>query len=215
MSHVEKLAQVLVPVLHGNVDDQRADAHVTQIKQVIEDLLSSPSLLIKPTQRIAKIKKADEFISMDHHIKAATSFFSTFHEFQEDTCAVVFGQKQQGKSQFLFFLAKLLIALGEGVVYLDQTIAPPIGKRLAVIDKDCCLNLWQPSLETFLTANGGQAVIDTLRAFRGDPNDFSNFDTSLHAFCKEEELRVWMIVDEATSDELQNFPITWPKEQYL
>ncbi|KAG9399991.1 hypothetical protein AC1031_010911 [Aphanomyces cochlioides] len=152
---------------------------------------------------------------MDHHIKAATSFFSTLHEFRKRKCAVVFGQKQQGKSQFLYFLAKLLIALGEGVVYLDQTIAPPIGKHVAVIDKDCCLHLWQPSLETFLTANGGQAVIDTLRAFRGDPNDFSNFDTSLYAFCKEEELRVWMIVDEATSDRLQNFPITWPEEQYL
>ncbi|KAG9400044.1 hypothetical protein AC1031_010962 [Aphanomyces cochlioides] len=191
---VLKLAQVLVPVLHGNIDDQPPDAHVTQIKQVIEDLLASPSLLIKPTQRIDEFENADEFINMDYHIKAATSFFSTLHEFRKRKCAIVFGQKQQGKSQFLYFLAKLLIALGEGVVYLDQTIAPPIGKRLAVIDKDCCLNLWQPSLETFLKANGGQAVLVALELFRkvgdygvefGDPEQFKMFYTILRVFCKQ------------------------------
>ncbi|CAK4072485.1 unnamed protein product [Aphanomyces euteiches] len=172
MRQVEKLAKALVPVLHGNVDKESADAHATHIKQVIQDLLASPSLLIKPTQRIAKIKKAEEVLSMDHHIKAATSFFATFHEFQEDTCVSL-------------LLAKLLIALGEGVVYLDETIPPRIGKRLAVIDKDCCLNLWQPSLGTFLKANnGGQTVMNVLRAFRGDPKDSSNFDTLLQETAK-------------------------------
>ncbi|CAK4723230.1 unnamed protein product, partial [Aphanomyces euteiches] len=227
MSQVEELAKALVPVLHGNVHKESADAHATHIKQVIQDLIASPSLLIKPTQRIAKIKKAEEVLSMDHHIKAATSFFSTFHEFQEDTCGIVFGQKQQGKSQFLFFLAKLLIALREGVVYLDQTIAPGKGDIAAqVIDPNCCLFVWKSKFEDYLAQHASPSsketqlhdtIVEALAQYPqdGHPDTFRTFRSNLHQLCLLRKLRVWMIVDDATSDALQNFPIVWPKEQYL
>ncbi|KAH9119206.1 hypothetical protein AeMF1_007987 [Aphanomyces euteiches] len=164
---------------------------------------------------------------MDHHIKAATSFFSTFHEFQEDTCGIVFGQKQQGKSQFLFFLAKLLIALREGVVYLDQTIAPGKGDIAAqVIDPNCCLFVWKSKFEEYLAQHASPSsketqlhdtIVEALAQYSqdGHPDTFRTFRSNLHQLCLLRKLRVWMIVDDATSDALQNFPIVWPKEQYL
>ncbi|CAK4072486.1 unnamed protein product [Aphanomyces euteiches] len=214
MRQVEKLAKALVPVLHGNVDKESADAHATHIKQVIQDLLASPSLLIKPTQRIAKIKKAEEVLSMDHHIKAATSFFATFHEFQEDTCVSL-------------LLAKLLIALGEGVVYLDQTIAPGKGDIAAeVIDPNCCLYVWKSKFENYLAQHASPSsketqlhdtIVEALAQYSqdGHPDTFRTFRSNLHQLCLLRKLRVWMLVDDATSDALQNFPIVWPKEQYL
>ncbi|KAF0717947.1 hypothetical protein As57867_001994, partial [Aphanomyces stellatus] len=136
------------------------------------------------------------------------------------TCAVVFGYKQQGKSQFLYFLAKLLIELGEGVVYLDQTIAPKRGKVVAKVDPkihpNCCLALWQSNLEAYLLNHDGVSsdsysvklrttVLDALKKFShdGKPESFSDFCFQLEDLCQFRKLRVWMIVDEATSDDLE------------
>jgi hypothetical protein len=37
---------------------------------------------------------------------------------------VVYGQEAQGKTQFLFFIFKLLQAMGERVIFLYQTVVP-------------------------------------------------------------------------------------------
>ncbi|KAF0704884.1 Aste57867_7224 [Aphanomyces stellatus] len=224
MSLVQKLAQALERVLKYGDEDR--------IKEVIDKLLSSPSDLIKPTQRIAELENAAGVISMDHHITATTAFFDNFHKFEKRPCAVVFGYKQQGKSQFLYFLAKLLIELGEGVVYLDQSIAPERGKAVAEVDPkispNCCLAVWKSNLETYLLKNADVSsdsysvdlrttALVGLQKFSldGKPESFSDFCFLFEKLCKFRNLRVWMIVDEATSDELQAFPITWPEEQKL
>ncbi|KAF0709601.1 Aste57867_5826 [Aphanomyces stellatus] len=150
-------------------------------------------------------------MSMDHQVAAATSFFTTFRSFGRDTCAVVFGHNQQGKTQLLYFAAKLLIGLGEGVVYLDQSIAPVEGMGAAtVIDEDCCINLWQPALETFLTRQGGkyQQVIDALRAFGGTSNSDSSRDQLGNP-------RDFMVLNGELHHKSTKFPVSWPEEQNL
>ncbi|KAF0692806.1 Aste57867_16147 [Aphanomyces stellatus] len=133
----------------------------------------------KPTQRIAELENAAGVISMDHHITAATAFFDNFPKFEKRPCAVVFGYKQQGKSQFL----------------------------CCVPGSDHCAFGGDPN------SFDPNSVLQDTRL--GNPRDFMVFNKILSTFCDAMELRVWMIVDEATSDELQAFPITWPEEQNL
>jgi hypothetical protein len=65
--------------------------------------------------------------NFEHHVASA---FTLFHSFDlEETTAVVYGHKHQGKSQFLFFLVQLLQELGEVVIYLDKSILPTIRNR--------------------------------------------------------------------------------------
>ncbi len=56
-----------------------------------------------------------------HHVQSASRLF----EFLKDQgSCVVYGHKAQGKTQFLFFVFKLLQAMGEKVLFLDKTIMP-------------------------------------------------------------------------------------------
>jgi hypothetical protein len=91
-----------------------------KIREIIHQLLQDPSKLVLRTTRIKKLP-----FNIEHQLVAATSFFRTYHTFGKETRAVVFGHKQQGKTQFLFFPTKLLQALGEGVVYLGMDVAVP------------------------------------------------------------------------------------------
>ncbi|KAF0699467.1 Aste57867_9974 [Aphanomyces stellatus] len=229
MSQEEILAQALMRVLkHTHDDGQDVNDRAIHIKQVIENLLLGPSLLVKPTQRVAALENIDAVTSMDQHIKNAASFFIKFVTFGKRTCAVVFGLKHQGKSQFLLFLAKLLIALGEGIVYLDQTIAPGSGDAVAAIDPasspNCCLAVWKSNLRAYLLKHAGSSlrsmemrstVLRALDEFSkdGKPESFRTFRFNLQQLCQSSQLRIWMIVDDATSETLQNFPILWPEEQ--
>jgi polynucleotide 5'-kinase involved in rRNA processing len=117
---VETLAKAVLPVLKG-----RDDLNEAKVGEIIKALLETPKDLIMDSDRVLTMK--DEMsaealalvFNMEHHIVAATSFFNKYCGFKRNTRAVVFGHKNQGKTQFLFFLTKLLQALGEGVVYLD------------------------------------------------------------------------------------------------
>jgi hypothetical protein len=60
-----------------------------------------------------------------HSVRCATDFFRNYGA-GSNTLSVIFGHKNQGKTQFLYFLAQLLIGLGEGVIfliYIDKSAA--------------------------------------------------------------------------------------------
>jgi hypothetical protein len=60
--------------------------------------------------------------------------------------SVVFGHKNQGKSQFLFFLAQLLKELIENVLYLDKSILPEENSDfLDSEDGNFCAKYWNLS----------------------------------------------------------------------
>jgi len=53
-----------------------------------------------------------------HHIQSACHLFEFLKN--QGSC-LVYGHKVQGKTQFLFFVFKLLQAMGEKVLFLDKT----------------------------------------------------------------------------------------------
>ena len=211
VDHVDELAMELAMVL------QRPDIDTT--KEIINHLLQDPSKLVLRTTRLKKLPldKLHLFFNVEHHIEAATSFFKKYRTFGEDTRAVVFGHKNQGKTQFLYFLAKLLQALGEGVVYLDKSIVPGENEKLTDVEDDgCCLHKWQQELLVFLGQNeGAEKVKSALEQFaaEGRRESFGEFHTALRSCVRRHKLRVWMIVDEAATEEIGSFPIVLPKEQ--
>jgi hypothetical protein len=60
-----------------------------------------------------------------HHIDSASRLFNFIKDY--DSC-VVYGHKCQGKTQFLFFVFKLLQAVGEKVLFLDRTALPDLSQ---------------------------------------------------------------------------------------
>jgi hypothetical protein len=156
-----------------------------------------------------------------HHLTAATEFFKTFAGFGRHTRAVIFGHKNQGKTQFLFFLTKLLQALGEGVVYLDPDVSLEKGKFKEDDDAEEVennLTIWRGQLETFLDKQTDHDTVkevkEKLDEFAKNANsiNFKGFRKVLSKFVKKESVRVWLIVDE-TAKYHDMFDIPWPTGQ--
>ena len=113
---------------------------------------------VKPTKRITSLhtllRKGSVYdtFDLDHHVNAAKGLFKKFFLDAADV-SVLFGHKNQGKSQFLFFLFRLLQELGEYVVYLDKTIVPAeIENGTYVMDSedpDYCVKYWMKSFLKF------------------------------------------------------------------
>jgi hypothetical protein len=210
-AHVGELTEELSQVL------QRTDTD--KIKEIIYQLLQDPSKIVLRTTRVEELPfdKVGTFFNVEHHVLAATSFFRTYQTFGAKTRAVVFGHKQQGKTQFLYFVTKLLQALGEGVVYLDKSIAPAERMEVAKVKrKTCCLHEWQKELVAFLGQKQcAETVNKALAQFADDgkPGSFRDFFVVLEDFTENTEARVWMIVDEAATEEISSFPIVLPKDQ--
>jgi hypothetical protein len=213
------LAASLVPVLGK---DEAA------IEAKIKKLVADTKPLIKNTSRIANDESGIDALvasfDVEHQIQTATAFFQHFHH-----RAVIFGHKFQGKTQFLFFLAKLLQELGEGVLFLDPSIAPPDNfDETKVEDQFCCLHEWKTQLNEFLNkhAEHHQEAVDkatkALEEFAkgGQPKCFAAFWTALEKFKGATGARIWMLIDEAPNDAFvpvakggRGFPVVLPEEQ--
>ena len=108
-----------------------------------------------------------------HHIDSASRLFNFI---KGRRSCVVYGHKCQGKTQFLFFVFKLLQAMGEKVLFLDRTVLPSDFNNLVSINKDSfCGHLWR---DTFCQLNG--EVKDTLEQFFLDALPHSSENFSLH-----------------------------------
>jgi hypothetical protein len=219
---VDNLARAISQILSNRTE--------LSISTAIAELIANPAELVKPTTRVnAIVKKVNEgkfenIFNIHHHMVAATNFFDIFSHFDE-TRAVIFGHKNQGKTQFLFFLVKLLQALGEGVVYLDLDISPPAEIGAAVTAEWLHeesenavenLNVWGKQFTAFLQNKGEEAtdVQTKLEAFSNSPTPmaFKLFIKTLTTFTKDNGGRVWMMADEAAKYDTR-FRIPWPQEQ--
>eukprot|EP00475_Leptophrys_vorax_P016989 TRINITY_DN2349_c0_g1_i4.p1 TRINITY_DN2349_c0_g1~~TRINITY_DN2349_c0_g1_i4.p1 ORF type:complete len:645 (+),score=153.34 TRINITY_DN2349_c0_g1_i4:80-2014(+) len=171
---------------------------------------------IYPSERVEKMmEKLNEaqlysVFNSQHHLQSSALLF-TFLASMRKKVSVVYGHKAQGKTQFLFFLFKLLQAMGEKVLFLDKSIMP--SKRSGKIDvtnSKFCGHLWR---DDFLRI--GVSVKDTLDLlFRdADPKSFGEFLDSLVFSTRQTGTRIWIIVDEVVL--FENFPIDLPEEQDL
>ena len=145
-----------------------------------------------------------ETFNFEHHKDAAGRLLS---QFLFDNVAVVYGHKAQGKSQFLFFMFRLLQELGETVVYLDSSILPD--DELCDIGMEV-VDTWKENL--LLKFSDSHEVSIALKNLIKQPSkhSFGQFLGNLKKFSSSGN-RVWVIVDEVV--QFSNFPITLPEEQ--
>lgn len=181
----------------------------------VQDLLDQRQW-IYPSERVEHMMEKlneEEIYSVfnsQHHLQSSTQLFQQLAS-RRKKVSVVYGHKAHGKTQFLFFLFKLLQAMGQKVLFLDKTIMP--SKRSGKIDinnsKFCGL-FWKAAISNI--EDSVNSALDVL--FRdADPRSFGEFLDSLVVFTRKTGKRIWIIVDEVVL--FENFPIDLPEEQDL
>ena len=122
---------------------------------------------------------------------------------------MVYGHKSLGKTQFLFFVFRLLQAVGEKVLFLDRTLLPLKGDGKVDIDSETfCGHFWRDSfteMEGEITTSLDAFYIDTL------PKSFGIFLSTLRRYIRNKKTNIWIIIDEVVL--FENFPIDLPREQ--
>ena len=147
--------------------------------------------------------------SAEHHISSAAGLFEFLNGRR---CAVVYGHKVQGKTQFLFFVFKLLQAMGEKVLYLDRTILPAESNKIEIDSDMFCGNFWKDSLQIEGSAK------TALNKFYADARlkSFQDFFFQLRKYARgtqspqSSKTRIWIIIDDVVL--FENL-ITLPEEQ--
>jgi len=173
---------------------------------------------IYPSQRVKDLKKKmseDQLYSVfnyNHHLNSSALLFEFLNKTGKESC-VVYGHKAQGKTQFLYFVFKLLQAMGEKVLFLDRTLLPiEFDGTVNIKSKKFCGHLWR---DTFLQMEG--EVKTCLDQFYHDalPSSFGKFLKVLLELSQPSitVTRVWIIVDEVVL--FDKFPIKFPEEQDL
>jgi len=159
---------------------------------------------------LEKLKKEELYsvFNSKHHIDSTSRLFNFI---KDKKACVVYGHKSQGKTQFLFFVFKLLHALKEKVLFLDRTMLPlEFNNKIAVKSTQFCGNLWQ---NDFIEM--GLDVKETLDIFyqNSTPQSFGEFLFALFEHTQTSKASVWILVDEVVL--FEKFPIRLPEEQDL
>ena len=156
-----------------------------------------------------------------HHVTSATLLFEFL---KSRRCAVVYGHKAVGKTQLLFFVFKLLQAMGEKVMFLDRTILPAESNKIEIDSDMFCGNQWKDSFQI------EGPVKTALNKFLEDAHlkSFQDFFFELRKYARSTQstgttqstrnsqspqsskTRVWVIVDEVV---LFKNVIKLPEEQ--
>ena len=188
------------------------------MEEQLKDLLVNHSdELIKPTKRLIdelpehlrNVKQI--FFNFQHDIDSAIGFFQSFHGKQ----SVIFGHKNQGKSQFLYFLARILQEVGEFVFFCDAFCFKQ--KNMILYDSQSCLNpescsvakklkeaidsFEYPEKFTESVSDPFEKLLNSNQENR--PKMMKKFLSTLSHL--SEFQRVWVFIDEATSFALPDY----------
>lgn len=189
-----------------NSDDDKS----IQVK--IQELLDEKKWIYHSQGVVNLLKKLDEnqlysVFDSQHHIKSAIQLFQFLKD--RDSC-VLYGHKPQGKSQFLFFVFKLLCAMGQKVLFLDHTMLPTkSSNKVKIRSFKFCGHLWRDSILQI----DDQNVQDNLKQFLDDgrAESFGEFFAALSDYSESSGDHVWIVVDDVVL--FENFPIDLPREQ--
>jgi hypothetical protein len=216
------LACCLSTLLNKKFDD---------VEKAVCDVLQRGDL-VKPTTRVNEFPSdvvAQNVFDFNHFVKSAAEMFQSMQTMMTKIRVIV-GHKNQGKSQFLYFLMKVLQQLGEIVVFLDETVLPKEGREGVAISKghEFAVKFWQESFNENLDAcqspETNKAIGEikkslTQFAKNVKPKSFKNFHSTLWQFAqamldkRDQGKRVWVLIDEVTKLEESKFPIGMPEEQ--
>jgi hypothetical protein len=164
--------------------------------------------------------KICDIFSFDHHKRSATELWNQIN-LNYRARAVVFGHKNHGKTQFLFFLLRVLQEMGEYVVYFDKTIIPVKRDKetnMLMIDSShsqYCVKYWRDQLCNKMLTDELKSRIDEFDEVASLSN-FREFMQELKKYSRSSKQRVWVIVDEvpALDKEYDSIPLLeLPEEQ--
>ena len=156
-------------------------------------------------ERLAKEQLYSVFKS-EHLVTTATLLF----EFLKGRrCAVVYGHKAVGKTQLLFFVFKLLQAMGEKVLFLDRTVLPAESNKIEIESDGFCGHFWKDSfqLEGPMKTALNKFLEDAL------PGSFGEFLAALEEYTERTRTRTWVIIDEVVLFKKTGFPIDLPERR--
>ena len=156
------------------------------------------------------------FIS-EHHITSATRLFEFLNGRR---CSVLYGHKTQGKTQFLFFVFKLLQAMGEKALFLDRTILPAEFNKIEIDSDTFCGDLWKNSfriegpVKVALNKFLEDALLESFQGFFFELRKYARITQSTrnNQSPQSSKTRVWVIADEVVLFEIL---IKLPEEQDL
>ncbi len=179
---------------------------------IIQNLLDEqqwiyPSHYVESLTKKLSLQQLYSVFNSQHHLQSSTMLFEFILRQQ---VSVVVGHKAQGKTQFLFFVFKLLQAMGEKVLFLDRTLLPTKERmKTDVRNRKFCGHFWKNDFLS-ITENEVKDKLDTFLDDRA-PKSFGAFVVSLKAFTRSTGTRVWVIIDDVVL--FENFNITLPDEQ--
>jgi hypothetical protein len=190
--------------------------HIKGSEEAIQEFLNRNEW-IYPSDRVDSLleklnsQQLYSIFNSQHHLQASTKLFAFLAKMKRKV-SVVYGHKAQGKTQFLFFVFKLLQAMGEKVIFLDKTaLTLKSSKKVDISSSKFCGNLWKDEFLKISDIN----VQSSLETFYKDalPESFGEFFFAVLQYIRSSGNVIWIVVDEAVS--FENFPIDLPEEQNL
>ena len=184
-------------------------ANAIQVPDGAVQLLLDQKEWIYRSERVEELlKKLNQeqlysVFNSQHHIQSASHLFEFLKK--KGSC-VVYGHKAQGKTQFLFFVFKLLKAMGEKVLFLDKTVLPlNCDGEVDVDSSSFCGNLWTDSFQIEGT------VKTSLDKFYEDalPESFGKFITALRPYTRKSDTRKSKVSSLKYTDHKQLLPISY------
>jgi len=181
---------------HGAIENLLARREWIYMSERVEVMLAKLS-----------VEQLYSVFNFQHHIQCATQLFEFLGK-KNKKVAVVYGNKAQGKSQFLFFVFKLLQEMGEKAIYLDKTmLSLKSNNKINASSANFCGHLWK---ESFQSDGPVQCSLDNFYA-DATPEMFGLFFFALREYAETSKIPVWVIVDEVAS--FESFPIDLPSDQ--
>ena len=151
MEIIERVAQLLSKHLGPGIDE---------VKKAVNDILQLD--LVKPTKRVGSFCEAHiipkEVFDFNHSLRCVAEMFQSMSDKGSELSSIIVGHKNQGKSQYIYFLMMLLQQLGEIVLFLDDTVLRTKGLVSDAIgeEKKFCIKLWQKSFNKALGSDDDQ-----------------------------------------------------------
>ena len=149
-TRVIKMTNLAAPASMTQLEAALASNGIKVPEGAVQRLLEQRQWIYR-TQRVENLlNKLTEdqlysVFSAEHHMSSAARLFEFL---KRRRCSVVYGHKAQGKTQFLFFVFKLLQAVGEKVMFLDRTMLPfESAGEINTFSPKFCGRLWRDSFQ--------------------------------------------------------------------
>lgn len=144
--------------------------------------------------------------SLEAFVRAATTFFSCKSLRPLTGKVVITGHKNHGKSQCIYFLLKLLHAIGEAAILLDASLESDLIKSVKegegkanYLNPQFCAKDWSSYMETRDDVFTDTSIVKNYVEGGSEEADLATILQQMEEFAADPSKgRAWLLVDEVT-----------------